>query len=989
MDTSYKKIVPIVTCTALILGLAAPAAAAEADALSDVVPDPVLRAVINQTLSTEEAPRADDAPISAEDMKQLVGSDAAEIDAAEDDALFDLKGLCSDNLDYLEQDPVSLNPSHGIHSLEGMQYAVNLKSLDLSENSITDLSPLAGLENLTYLELDRNNITDLAPLSGLTGLEHLNLYNNLIYDITPLSTLDQVNWFDLHYANRGAAHLPIDALAGMTALEYISIESNDLVNEDMAALAGLQNLNYIKLNANHITDLTAISSYLDGIMAGDACRIEANNQSLPDWEPAVVQAQPSGGDVTLTVPAVTGIDALYREPSDWSISPAIEAEMDQAVEGVSVDFQTDDDGYPIPDQATFTFENRTYGSALREQGDLCLTYAVTAMDFETFTETLPFVYTLYLPVELRQDPLYQAELSWEGNSSFSIIDTAAGAEASTPLTIRLNATSGDPVELSEVSSIQFFVAGKAYDAPVEGLEAQNITVDGNTISFQVALTQEAPFSGAQYITPVVEYLRTGSDAPETIQRDTLSFHLFAGDASAFQVDDVIQFDSGTAENGSITSRPVRLSIPGETISFVDLRDEFENILASGKKQEDGSYCFTVKQEDLAQIDHFLISADQFLYPEVRGELVTPPSGGGSSSGSGDKTQITTNPDGSTTTTVTSPDGTVTETTKKPDGSKEVVETTKDGKVTTTTTDTAGTKTQVIVQPDGSSSTTVKHADGSSSATSVHADGMVKSEVTLSAKAVEAQKEAVPLPMPALSATFDREQAPAVTVKLPGSGAVPVEIPVSNVTAGTVAMLVKSDGTEEIIKRSLTTETGVAVALTNGDTVKIVENSKHFLDVDTSYWWADAVAFASSRELFSGTGKETFSPDAPMDRAMIVTVLARLEGIDTSAGATWYEAGAQWATANGISDGSHLDAVLTREQLAAMLWRYAGSPAPQGALSGFRDCEDVSVWASDAMSWAVDAGLISGTDSSTLAPQGKATRAQVAMMLMRFVEYMAP
>ena len=73
----------------------------------------------------------------------------------------------------------------------------------------------------------------------------------------------------------------------------------------------------------------------------------------------------------------------------------------------------------------------------------------------------------------------------------------------------------------------------------------------------------------------------------------------------------------------------------------------------------------------------------------------------------------------------------------------------------------------------------------------------------------------------------------------------------------------------------------------------------------------------------------------------------------------------------------------------MLWRYAGSPAPQGALSGFRDCEDVSVWASDAMSWAVDAGLISGTDSSTLAPQGKATRAQVAMMLMRFVEYMAP
>lgn len=150
-------------------------------------------------------------------------------------------------------------------------------------------------------------------------------------------------------------------------------------------------------------------------------------------------------------------------------------------------------------------------------------------------------------------------------------------------------------------------------------------------------------------------------------------------------------------------------------------------------------------------------------------------------------------------------------------------------------------------------------------------------------------------MPQVPVTTDRENAPTVTVKLPQDDAVLVEIPVDDVTTGTVAVLVKADGTEEIIKTSLPTEDGVAVTLKDGDTVKIVDNSKNFTDVSNSYWGSQYIDFVTSRELFSGTGADTFSPDVTMTRGMIVTVLAAYDGANTaSTGGAWYEAGRQWA-----------------------------------------------------------------------------------------------
>ena len=122
--------------------------------------------------------------------------------------------------------------------------------------------------------------------------------------------------------------------------------------------------------------------------------------------------------------------------------------------------------------------------------------------------------------------------------------------------------------------------------------------------------------------------------------------------------------------------------------------------------------------------------------------------------------------------------------------------------------------------------------------------------------------------------------------------------------------------------------------------------------------------------------------------MIVTVLARFEGVDTSTGETWYEAGAAWAVEAGISDGSNLEDTLSREQLATMLYRYVGQPAVSGSVDIYPDGSSVSAYAADAMAWAVETGLITGTDTSALNPQGQATRAEVATILMRFIQAQA-
>lgn len=160
----------------------------------------------------------------------------------------------------------------------------------------------------------------------------------------------------------------------------------------------------------------------------------------------------------------------------------------------------------------------------------------------------------------------------------------------------------------------------------------------------------------------------------------------------------------------------------------------------------------------------------------------------------------------------------------------------------------------------------------------------------------------------------------------------------------------------------------------------------FDDVKPTEWYADAVRCVVEKGLMSGTGTDAFSPDGTTTRGMLMTILARYAGADTTGGASWYEKGMAWAQSAGISDGRAPEAGITREQLVTMLYRYADVPEAGGTLDAFTDADTVSAYAVDAMRWAAANGIVNGSHGR-LNPQGNATRAQVAAMLMRFCEKM--
>ncbi len=173
----------------------------------------------------------------------------------------------------------------------------------------------------------------------------------------------------------------------------------------------------------------------------------------------------------------------------------------------------------------------------------------------------------------------------------------------------------------------------------------------------------------------------------------------------------------------------------------------------------------------------------------------------------------------------------------------------------------------------------------------------------------------------------------------------------------------------------------------------------YTDLNMGEWYHDGIHYCLDEGLMDGVDAGMFAPNATTSRAMIVTILWRLQGspeVDTTETFTdvypdaWYAKAIAWAVAEGVADGygeglfGPNDAI-TREQLAAMLWRYAARPESEGGLSAFADGAEVSVWAQQAMSWAVSLGLINGVDSDRLDPKGQATRAQTATILMRFAQ----
>ena len=409
-----------------------------------------------------------------------------------------------------------------------------------------------------------------------------------------------------------------------------------------------------------------------------------------------------------------------------------------------------------------------------------------------------------------------------------------------------------------------------------------------------------------------------------------------------------------------------------------------------------------------------------------------PSSGGSSSGSSTvKTETTKNDDGSTTKTETKKDGTVIETTTgkdgsisktetktetKPDGTKvetkNETETNKDGsKVeseTRTETKKDGTvtesKTETITSKDGTKSetksetktdkngvtsgtettktTTANGSTGTTVTTTENGESKTVAETTLSGKAVEDAKkngEAVKAPVE-VEASRNSNTAPTVKVELPkGTGETKVEIPVSNATPGTVAVLVHPDGTEEIVKNSVPTENGIQLTVDGSATVKIVDNSKGFIDTQ-DHWAKDAIDFVSARGLVNGMSATIYAPNNSTTRAQLWTILARQNDADLSGGATWYENAQNWAKDKGVSDGANPNAAINRAQMVTMLWRAVGQPAPATEAT-FTDVSADSYYAS-AVSWAVENGVTTGVGGGRFDPTATCTRAQIAAFLAR-------
>ena len=381
-------------------------------------------------------------------------------------------------------------------------------------------------------------------------------------------------------------------------------------------------------------------------------------------------------------------------------------------------------------------------------------------------------------------------------------------------------------------------------------------------------------------------------------------------------------------------------------------------------------------------------------------------GGGSSSsdkpsGSTGKTETATKPDGTKVETVTKPDGTKVETATKPDGSVSKTETktetkpdgtkvetknetvtNKDGSKVETRSEvktdkngvTSGTETTKTITADGSTGTTVTTTENGESKT--------VAETTLSNKAVEDAKkngEAVKAPVE-VQATKDSSTAPVVKVELPkGAGETKVEIPVSNVKPGTVAVIVHPDGTEEILKNSVPTEDGIRLTVDGGATVKIVDNSKDFIDTQ-DHWAKDAIDFVSARGLVNGMNDSIYAPNNSTTRAQLWTILARQNDADLTGGATWYEKAQNWAKDKGISDGANPNAAINRAQMVTMLWRAEGQPTAGGAAT-FTDVSADSYYA-QAVAWAIESGITAGVGNGKFDPNATCTRGQIAAFLAR-------
>ena len=544
------------------------------------------------------------------------------------------------------------------------------------------------------------------------------------------------------------------------------------------------------------------------------------------------------------------------------------------------------------------------------------------------------------------EPVYQlpADLS-VGEYTYRVTFTADGYSKSADITITITATNKIVPTGAPTLSAKTLTYGQALSAiKLSGKLHDNVNnkdVEGTfTWADGTVKPSVGSYEAAWKFTPTDGDTYTEADGTVTI---TVNKATPTGDPIYTRI---------TAANKTLKDAALKpnTSWPNGTIQWVD--KDGKELPAATQVQANTEYTWSFTPADTANYNGATGSVTLYA--------VSSGGGGGGGSSSASKTSTTTNADGSVTKTEIKADGTVVETTTGKDGS------------------TTKTKTK----KDGSSVTESKAADGSTGTVKTDKNGQTTAETALSSKAIEtAKRNGEPVTAPVeVKASRNSNTAPTVKVELPkGTGETKVEIPVSNVKPGTVAVLVHADGTEEIVKNSLPTEDGIQLTVNGGATVKIVDNSKDFIDT-RSHWAKDAIGFVSARGLVNGMSATIYAPNASTTRAQLWTILARQNNADLTGGATWFENAQNWAKEKGISDGTNPNGTINRAQMVTMLWRAMDQPAAASGAS-FADVPADSYYA-QAVAWAIENGITAGVGGGRFDPNSTCTRAQIATFLYR-------
>ncbi len=271
-------------------------------------------------------------------------------------------------------------------------------------------------------------------------------------------------------------------------------------------------------------------------------------------------------------------------------------------------------------------------------------------------------------------------------------------------------------------------------------------------------------------------------------------------------------------------------------------------------------------------------------------------------------------------------------------------------------------------------------------------------VTLTAEEAQGDVPAA-LSIPAQTPAAVGAEPNRIVITAPVKGAA-VEIAVTGDAKEADVLFLKDDGTYDAADDTVRVSGSVCTMLPGTSATVILLKKPPFTDLSRTAWYYGGVAYAYHNELMSGTSAKKFSPNTSANRAMLVTILWRMAGkpahgsglsfSDVAAG-QYYTDAVLWAAENNIVTGSkgkfRPNGTMTRQELAVMLYRFAQytgrDVSGRASLSGYGDGAKVASWAKDAMAWAVDAGLITGSDKKNLTPAGSATRAQLATILMRY------